>query len=116
MHSLGMHQLARRFVRLEAHIFPAEVHGLYFEWPDVLLTLVAGLRDYGLVCALAKKAIPSVDKAQVHVHMEVACTLTFLINVHISVPFLKLDVDPARESLPWTRRSLSGLARTSFSS
>ena len=29
--------------------------GLYFEWPDVLLTLVAGLRDYGLVCALSQR-------------------------------------------------------------
>ena len=68
--------------------FPAEVHGSILRVAKRSSHLGRWLEgSWACLCTQPKKAIPSVDKAQVHVHMVVACTLTFLINAHISVPF-----------------------------
>ena len=87
--------------------FPAEVHGSVLRVARRSSHLGRWLEGlWACLCTQPKKAIPSVDKAQVHVHMVVACTLTFLINAHISVPFLKLDVDPADVHMNGTSTSV----------
>ena len=105
-----MNMFLARGVTIVLFLYLLKCMGLNFEWPDVLLTLVDGLGGYGLVRALLSQIRPSVgkDRAQVHVHMEGACTLTALINALLSTPlchFLKFDVKPARESLSWPKRS-----------
>ena len=78
--------------------FPAEVHGSVRRVARRSSHLGRWLQGlWACLCTKPKKAISSVDKAQVHVHMEVACTFLRSSSMLLSLcHFLKLDVETPR--------------------